>query len=81
MKISAEQLELVKAQLKRLVQTGHFYGKRIEGIDIDAIQTAEDFEKLPFCSKEDLREAYPLGLMAVPEEEIVSLLLPEIFLN
>ena len=73
MKISAEQLELVKAQLKRLVQTGHFYGKRIEGIDIDAIQTAEDFEKLPFCSKEDLREAYPLGLMAVPEEEIVRI--------
>ncbi|MBQ7433202.1 MAG: phenylacetate--CoA ligase [Lachnospiraceae bacterium] len=73
MKISAEQLELVKAQLKRLVQTEHFYGKRIEGIDIDAIQTAEDFEKLPFCSKEDLREAYPLGLMAVPEEEIVRI--------
>lgn len=73
MKINGEQLELVKAQLKRLVQTGHFYGKRIQDLDIDAIQTAEDFEKLPFCSKEDLREAYPLGLMAVPEEEIVRI--------
>lgn len=73
MNINEKQLEQVRAQLKRLAKTNHFYGKRIEGIDIDSIQSAEDFKKLPFCSKEDLREAYPLGLMAVPEEEIVRI--------
>ena len=43
-------------------------------IDIDAIQSQEDFEKLPFTWKGDLREAYPLGLQAVPDEEIVRII-------
>ena len=33
----------------------------------------EDFLALPFSHKEDLRLAYPLGLMAVPEEEVVRI--------
>jgi len=31
----------------------------------------DDFRKLPFTDKEDLRDAYPLGLLAVPDEKIV----------
>lgn len=50
-----------------------FYKNKLEGIDIDAIQSQEDFEKLPFTRKGDLRDAYPLGLQAVPEEEIVRI--------
>ena len=37
------------------------------------MQTQEDFEKLPFSEKDDLRSAYPLGLQAVPDEEIVRI--------
>ena len=33
----------------------------------------EDFEKLPFTWKGDLRDAYPLGLQAEPDEEIVRI--------
>lgn len=73
MEMRPEQLELIKKQLKRIAKTEGFYSKRLEGIDIDAIKTQEDFEKLPFSSKEDLRDAYPLGLMAAPEEEIVRI--------
>ena len=40
---------------------------------MNQIQSQEDFEKLPFTWKGDLREAYPLGLMAAPEEEIVRI--------
>jgi phenylacetate-CoA ligase len=43
------------------------------GVDVDAIESQEDFESLPFTWKGDLREAYPLGLMSVPEEEIVRI--------
>ena len=50
-----------------------FYKEKFDGIDVDSIQSQEDFEKLPFTWKGDLREAYPLGLMAVPEEEIVRI--------
>ena len=37
------------------------------------IKTQEDFEKLPFTDKNDLREAYPLGLQTVPDEEVVRI--------
>ena len=73
MKMKQEQFDLIKAELKRLAAVDGFYKKKLEGIDIDAIQSQEDFEKLPFTWKGDLREAYPLGLQAVPDEEIVRI--------
>ncbi len=73
MKMTAEQFDQIKAQLKKLTSQECFYKEKLEGIDVDAIQTQEDFEQLPFTWKGDLREAYPLGLMAVPEEEIVRI--------
>ena len=42
-------------------------------IDAHSLFAGEDFEKLPFTWKGDLREAYPLGLQAVPDEEIVRI--------
>lgn len=50
-----------------------FYASKFEGIDLSDVQTQEDFEKLPFSEKDDLRSAYPLGLQAVPDEEIVRI--------
>lgn len=73
MKMKESQFLLIKEQLKKLTSKDCFYQKKLEGIDIDAIKSQEDFEKLPFTWKGDLREAYPLGLMAVPEEEIVRI--------
>jgi len=52
---------------------GAFYGERFKGIAVEDIHTMEDFEKLPFTDKEDLRLAYPLGLQAVPDEKIVRI--------
>ena len=40
-------------------------------ISVDDIQSMEDFQRLPFSDKYDLRRAYPLGLQAVPDEEVV----------
>lgn len=74
MQMKETQLELIKKQLKRVMQVPNgFYAKKFAGIDIDSIKTQADFEKLPFSSKEDLRGAYPLGLAAVPEEKIVRI--------
>ena len=68
-----EQFELIKEQFKTLKKRSAFYAKKFEGIDLSAIQTQEDFQKLPFTEKDDLRKAYPLGLQAVPDEEIVRI--------
>ena len=73
MKMSEEQFLLIKEQLKKLTTKECFYKHKLEGIDVDAIKSQEDFEKLPFTWKGDLREAYPLGLQAVPEVEIVRI--------
>ncbi len=73
MKLNEVQKAQVNNQIKRLREAGSFYGERLKELGIDRIDTQEDFENLPFSSKEDLRDAYPLGLLAVPEEEIVRI--------
>lgn len=73
MKMKEEQFLLIKEQLKRLTSRPGFYQQKFAGIDVDAIRSQEDFEKLPFTWKGDLRDAYPLGLQAVPDEEIVRI--------
>ncbi len=74
MQMTEEQFIAIKAQLKKLVSLSDgFYAKKFDGIDIDAIKDQSDFEKLPFTDKADLRAAYPLGLAAVPTEQIVRI--------
>ena len=73
MQINETQLQQVDAQIKRLLKTDHFYAKRLREAGIDHVETVEDFLALPFCEKEDLREAYPMGLSAVSEEEVVRI--------
>ena len=74
MHMTEEQFDIIKAQLKKLVAIPDgFYAKKFAGIDIDAIKDQSDFEKLPFTDKGDLREAYPLGIAAVPPEQIVRI--------
>lgn len=73
MKMNEETFAKIKKQLKRVIAADGFYAEKLKGVDIDAIETPADFEKLPFSEKADLRDAYPLGLAAVPEEEIVRI--------
>lgn len=73
MKISDTQIKQVNDRIKALLKAGSFYGRKLEEAGIEGVATAEEFEKLPFSEKADLREAYPLGLMTAPEEEIVRI--------
>lgn len=73
MKMNAAQFDLIKKKLKELVARDGFYKIKLNGINIDNLQSGEGFEKLPFTWKGDLREAYPLGLQAVPDEKIVRI--------
>ncbi|MFT3985974.1 MAG: phenylacetate--CoA ligase [Lachnospiraceae bacterium] len=73
MKMTQIQLDMLKMQLKKVMKHSPFYQEKLKGFDVDGIRCKEDFEKLPFTWKGDLREAYPLGLMAVPEKEIVRI--------
>lgn len=73
MKMSDLQFDLIRREVAALPGKNDFYRKKYEGIDVSDFRSRKDFESLPFLSKEDLREAYPMGLAAVPSEEIVRI--------
>ena len=73
MRISDSQIKLVNGRIDALIAADNFYGKRLKAAGITSVVTADDFEALPFSEKSDLRDAYPLGLMTAPEEEIVRI--------
>lgn len=73
MRLNDTQLSQVNNQIKRLIASDSYYGKIYRDLGIDGISSQEDFEKLPFSSKDDLRNAYPLGIQAVPDEEVVRI--------
>lgn len=73
--------DLNKLQLERLKKTieiagnSPFYKKvfKEKGITPDSVNSLEDLQKLPFTTKNDLRNNYPFGFAAVPLEKIVRL--------
>ncbi len=73
MRMNEYQKELIFNELAVIKKNSPFYSKKYEGLDVENIRTQEEFEKLPFTDKADLREAYPLGLAAVPEKDIVRI--------
>lgn len=73
MKINERQIADVNRQLDRILQSDHFYAERLKKAGITKISSASEFEQLPFSEKDDLREAYPLGLSVVPEEQVVKI--------
>lgn len=74
MQISEIQLELVRNQIRRVKNCGNpYYEKKFSGINPEDIVDQQSFQKLPFSTKQELRDAYPLGLAAVPEEQIVRI--------
>lgn len=73
MQMSPQQLEMITNQLSTLKQRSPFYAQKFVDIDLSDIRSQADFEKLPFTDKGNLRDAYPLGIAAVPPEKIVRI--------
>jgi len=72
-RMNETQLAAIINTLTKLCSLDGFYSKKFAGNELQSMQSQEDFEKLPFTNKDDLREAYPLGLQAVPDSEIVRI--------
>ncbi|MBQ9756560.1 MAG: AMP-binding protein, partial [Clostridia bacterium] len=72
-----ELSNLQSARLRKLVDYVYhnveFYRKKMQALGLlpGDIKGIEDIEKLPFTTKDDLRDNYPFGLFAVPHSEIV----------
>lgn len=69
------QSERLVKQIKHVWQHVPFYRKRMEeaGVTPEDIQSADDLHKLPFLTKDDLKNCYPYGLLAKPLGECVRI--------
>lgn len=69
------QEEKLKELVPRLYHNSPFYREKLSraGISPYDVQSLDDLARVPFTTKAELREGYPLGLMAVPEEKVVRI--------
>ena len=69
------QLERMKKIIRHAFNNVEFYRNRMRKYNLtpDSIKTLDDVSKLPFMVKQDLRDTYPFGLLAVPQSEVVRL--------
>src|ERR1700736_3517764 len=69
--LEALQLERLRALVARLRDANDIYRERLRGVA--GPRALEDVAGLPFSTKADMRDAYPLGLLAVPERELARI--------
>lgn len=73
--LRALQSERLVKQVRYVYKNVAYYRRKMDekGVAPDDIRGIEDLHKLPFLSKEDLREAYPYGLLARPLKDCVRI--------
>jgi len=71
--LRALQLERLKWTVKHAYDNVAHYRGKIDshGMHPDDLRSLEDLAKFPFTAKQDLRETYPFGMLAVPREQVV----------
>jgi phenylacetate-CoA ligase len=69
------QLRKLREQLKHCYEDSAFYRKKFKdaGLKPEDIKTLEDIQKIPFTVKNDLRDNYPLGMLAVKPVDVVEI--------
>jgi phenylacetate-CoA ligase len=67
------QVERLRAGVDRVSKTIPFYKSKLHetGVSADQIRSLEDLDRLPLTTKQDLRDHYPFGLVAVPMKQVV----------
>ena len=73
--IEAIQLERLIATVQRVYDKVEPYRRKMDemGVKPGDIKSLKDLAKLPFVTKQDLRDNYPFGLFAVPKDDLVRI--------
>ncbi|MFI8032856.1 phenylacetate--CoA ligase PaaK [Acinetobacter sp. ABJ_C3_5] len=73
--LRALQTQRLKQTLTYVYANSPVYKKKFDdaGVHPDDFVTLDDLAKFPFTTKQDLRDNYPFGMFAVPQEQIVRL--------
>lgn len=69
------QEKRLRELMKHVYEGSPFYHKRLHdaGISPDGVSSKQDLKKIPFTTKSDLRDNYPLGLISVDRSNLVRL--------
>ncbi len=69
------QLARLKETVKRVYEKVPYYRAKMDaaGVKAEDIQSLDDLAKLPFTTKQDMRDSYPFGLFAVPKDKLVRI--------
>ncbi len=69
------QLDRLQETVRRVYEKVPYYRNKMEqaGVSPEDIKTLADLQKLPFTTKQDMRDSYPFGLFAVPQDELVRI--------
>lgn len=73
--LEAIQLRRLQATIERAYATVPFYRKQFDKVGLKPadIQSLKDLHKVPFTTKQDLRDNYPFGMFAVPMDNVVRI--------
>ncbi|RPJ06684.1 MAG: phenylacetate--CoA ligase [Deltaproteobacteria bacterium] len=73
--LEAIQLRRLQATVERVCATVPFYRKKFQeaGVAPRDIKSLKDLQRLPFTTKQDLRDNYPFGMFAVPMDNVVRI--------
>ena len=73
--MEALQLARLKETVSRVYEKVPYYRAKMQekGITPQDIKSLADLQKLPFTTKQDMRDTYPFGLFAVPQNELVRI--------
>ena len=73
--LEALQLKRLKSMVTHVYANVPFYRQSLDGAGIhpDSIRSLDDLQRLPFTTKQDMRDSYPYGLFAAPMDEIVRI--------
>ena len=73
--LEAIQLRRLQTVIERVYATVPFYRKKFDEIDLapSAIRSLDDLARVPFTTKQDLRDNYPFGMFAVPMDNVVRI--------
>lgn len=73
--LEALQLKRLKDMLERIYRSVPFYRDALDqaGIKPADVTSLQDLQRLPFTTKQNMRDSYPYGLFAAPMEEIVRI--------
>ncbi|MDD5642418.1 MAG: phenylacetate--CoA ligase [Syntrophales bacterium] len=73
--LRALQLQRLQAVVERVYHLVPFYRRRLDEAKVkpEDIRTLDDLQRLPFTTKQDIRDNYPFGLFATPMDQIVRI--------